>query len=174
MLTNLEAVHFEVETMLKLRAIAESFGQVYYFAPIKSFGRVFVVYNSTLDARRAKTDLHDTEFEDTTLRVYFGQVTHIHIDHQDDGMHCCRLQCPRRRSNPQAKQPVAYRNIDRPLEALPAPTRTGKELVDLASWFTPRGLVPDSRGPTKCLSPGRRSGQGLDRDGTARLPTAPT
>lgn len=75
MVTNLEAVHFEKETMLRLKAMAESFGQVYYFAPIKSFYRVFVVYHSTLDARRAKADLHDTQFEGTTLRVYFGQVT---------------------------------------------------------------------------------------------------
>ncbi|KAG0053961.1 carbohydrate-binding module 1 protein [Gryganskiella cystojenkinii] len=78
--TNLEADHFEKETMLKLKAKAESFGDVYYFAPIKSFYRVFVVYRSTFDAQRAKATLHNTEFEGTTLRVYFGQHTEINID----------------------------------------------------------------------------------------------
>lgn len=72
--TNLEAVHFEKETMLKLKALTETFGDVYYFAPIKTFYRVFVVYHSTFDAQRAKALLHNTAFESTTIRVYFGQV----------------------------------------------------------------------------------------------------
>ncbi|KAF9109714.1 carbohydrate-binding module 1 protein [Mortierella sp. AM989] len=79
-ITNLEAVHFEKETMLKLKAKAETFGEVYYFAPIKSFYRVFVVYHSTFDAQRAKALLHNTAFEDTTIRVYFGQHTEISVD----------------------------------------------------------------------------------------------
>ncbi|KAF9336510.1 carbohydrate-binding module 1 protein [Podila minutissima] len=78
--TNLEAVHFEKETMLKLKALAETFGDVYYFAPIKTFYRVFVVYHSTFDAQRAKALLHNTAFEGTTIRVYFGQHTEISID----------------------------------------------------------------------------------------------
>ncbi|KAF9023308.1 carbohydrate-binding module 1 protein [Haplosporangium bisporale] len=78
--TNLEAVHFEKETMLKLKALVETFGNVYYFAPIKSFYRVFVVYHSTFDAQRAKALLHNTAFEGTTIRVYFGQHTEISID----------------------------------------------------------------------------------------------
>ncbi|KAF9361151.1 carbohydrate-binding module 1 protein [Mortierella sp. AD094] len=78
--TNLEAVHFEKETMLKLKAKVESFGEVYYFAPIKSFYRVFVVYHSTFDAQRAKALLHNTAFEDVTIRVYFGQHTEISVD----------------------------------------------------------------------------------------------
>ncbi|KAF8979814.1 carbohydrate-binding module 1 protein [Entomortierella lignicola] len=79
-ITNLEAVHFEKETMLKLKAKAESFGEVYYFAPIKSFYRVFVVYHSTFDAQRAKEQLHNTAFEGTTIRVYYGQHTEISVD----------------------------------------------------------------------------------------------
>ncbi|KAG0209005.1 carbohydrate-binding module 1 protein [Mortierella sp. GBA30] len=85
--TNLEAVHFEKETMLKLKTIAESFGEVYYFAPIKSFYRVFVVFHSTMDAQRAKVQLHNTAFEDTTLRVYFGQHTEISIDPASHYLH---------------------------------------------------------------------------------------
>ncbi|KAF9913918.1 carbohydrate-binding module 1 protein [Lobosporangium transversale] len=80
MVTNLEAPHFEKETMLKLKAKVEEFGEVYYFAPIKSFYRVFVVYHSTFDAQRAKALLHNTTFEGTTIRVYFGQHTEISAD----------------------------------------------------------------------------------------------
>src|ERR1700743_1341695 len=36
-ITNLEVPHFEKETMLKLKAKAEFFGDIFYFAPIKSF-----------------------------------------------------------------------------------------------------------------------------------------
>jgi len=72
--TNLEAPDFEKEVMLQLKAKAEQFGEVYYFAPIKSFYRVFVVYHSAFDAQRAKALLHNTTFEGTTIRVYFGQV----------------------------------------------------------------------------------------------------
>ncbi|KAF9164425.1 carbohydrate-binding module 1 protein [Mortierella sp. AD011] len=79
-ITNLEAEHFEEETMLKLKAKVESFGEVYYFAPIKSFYRVFVVYHSTLDAEQTKAQLHNTTFEGTTIRVYFGQHTEISED----------------------------------------------------------------------------------------------
>ncbi|KAF9959083.1 carbohydrate-binding module 1 protein [Mortierella alpina] len=86
-ITNLEAPHFEKDTMLRLKASAESFGEVYYFAPIKSFYRVFVVYHSTFDAQRAKAQLHNTPFEDTTLRVYFGQHTEISIDPASHYLH---------------------------------------------------------------------------------------
>ncbi|KAF9975273.1 carbohydrate-binding module 1 protein [Modicella reniformis] len=79
-ITNLEAGHFAKEIMLRLKAKAEDFGQVYYFAPIKSFYRVFVVYHSTFDAQRAKALLHNTSFEGTTIRVYFGQHTEISDD----------------------------------------------------------------------------------------------
>ncbi|KAF9194867.1 carbohydrate-binding module 1 protein [Haplosporangium sp. Z 767] len=85
--TNLEAPHFEKETMLKLKARVETFGKVYYFAPIKSFYRVFVVYHSTFDAQRAKGLLHNTAFEDTTIRVYFGQHTEISIDPASHYLH---------------------------------------------------------------------------------------
>ncbi|KAG0369228.1 carbohydrate-binding module 1 protein [Gamsiella multidivaricata] len=78
--TNLDAPHFEKETMLRLKTKAESFGEVYYFAPIKSFYRVFIVYNSTADAQQAKAQLHTTEFEGAILRVYFGQHTEISHD----------------------------------------------------------------------------------------------
>ncbi|KAG0324581.1 hypothetical protein BGZ99_001645 [Dissophora globulifera] len=78
--TNLEAVHFEKDTMLRLKAKVETFGDVYYFAPIKSFYRVFVVYRSTFDAQQAKAVLHNTAFEGTSLRVYIGQHTEINLD----------------------------------------------------------------------------------------------
>jgi hypothetical protein len=74
-ITNLEVPHFEMETMLKLKEKAESFGEVFYFAPIKSFYRVFVVYKATADAQRAKSELHNTTFEGSTVRVYFGQAS---------------------------------------------------------------------------------------------------
>ncbi|KAF8933692.1 Calcipressin-domain-containing protein [Dissophora ornata] len=79
-ITNLEAHHFEKETMLELKAKAESFGEVYYFAPIKSFYRVFVVYSSTFDAQQAKAQLHNTAFGGITIRVYYGQHTEINHD----------------------------------------------------------------------------------------------
>ncbi|KAF9932282.1 hypothetical protein FBU30_008577 [Linnemannia zychae] len=79
-ITNLELPHFEKETMLKLKAMAESFGDIFYFAPIKSFYRVFVVYHDTFDAQCAKAQLHNTTFENTVLRVYFGQHTETVID----------------------------------------------------------------------------------------------
>ncbi|KAF9099671.1 hypothetical protein BGX29_006985 [Mortierella sp. GBA35] len=79
-ITNLEVPHFEKETMLKLKAKAESFGEIFYFAPIKSFYRVFVVYHATRDAQRAKALLHNTAFEGSTIRVYFGQHTEAVID----------------------------------------------------------------------------------------------
>ncbi|KAG0272446.1 carbohydrate-binding module 1 protein [Linnemannia exigua] len=67
-ITNLEVPHFEKETMLNLKAMAESFGNVFYFAPIKSFYRVFVVYKATADAQKAKAELHNTTFEGSTIR----------------------------------------------------------------------------------------------------------
>ncbi|KAF9356523.1 carbohydrate-binding module 1 protein [Mortierella sp. NVP85] len=79
-ITNLETPHFEKDVMLQLKAKAEQFGEVYYFAPIKSFYRVFVVYHSAFDAQRAKALLHNTTFEGTTIRVYFGQHTEISND----------------------------------------------------------------------------------------------
>ncbi|KAG0217551.1 carbohydrate-binding module 1 protein [Mortierella sp. GBA43] len=79
-ITNLQGPHFEKDVMLKLKAKAEEHGEVYYFAPIKSFYRVFVVYHSTFDAQRAKGVLHNSTFEDTTIRVYYGQNTVISDD----------------------------------------------------------------------------------------------
>ncbi|KAK5815682.1 Calcipressin-domain-containing protein [Linnemannia elongata] len=79
-ITNLEVPHFEKETMLTLKAKAESFGDIFYFAPIKSFYRVFVVYKATFDAQRAKAALHNTTFEGSIIRVYFGQHTETVID----------------------------------------------------------------------------------------------
>ncbi|KAF9910932.1 hypothetical protein EC991_005106 [Linnemannia zychae] len=79
-ITNLEVPHFEKETMLKLKAKAEAFGNIFYFAPIKSFYRVFVVYMATADAQRAKAELHNTTFEGSTIRVYFGQHTETVVD----------------------------------------------------------------------------------------------
>ncbi|KAF9539732.1 hypothetical protein EC957_005106 [Mortierella hygrophila] len=79
-ITNLEVPHFEKETMLKLKAKAETFGDIFYFAPIRSFYRVFVVYKATFDAQRAKAALHNTTFEGSTILVYFGQHTETVID----------------------------------------------------------------------------------------------
>jgi len=81
-ITHLETPHFESEAfMAKLKSKADEFGKVLYFAPIKSFLRVFVVYESTFDAQRAKSMLHNTVFEDDAhLRVYFGQHTDLTLD----------------------------------------------------------------------------------------------
>ncbi|KAK3825803.1 MAG: Calcipressin-domain-containing protein [Benniella sp.] len=79
--TNLENHHFEQASFLaNLRAQTETFGQLCFFSPIKSFHRVFVVYHSVFDAQRAKALLHNTRFQDTTLRVYFGQHTELNVD----------------------------------------------------------------------------------------------
>ncbi|KAF9432861.1 carbohydrate-binding module 1 protein [Entomortierella beljakovae] len=86
-ITNFEVKHFEEETMLLLKEKAEAFGQVYYFAPIKSFYRVFVVYHSTSDAQQAKASLHNTTFDDVSIRVYFGQHTEISEDPSDRYLH---------------------------------------------------------------------------------------
>ncbi|KAF9186121.1 hypothetical protein BGZ51_002246 [Haplosporangium sp. Z 767] len=78
--TNLENSHFDEAPLLRLRALAETFGKVCFFSPIKTFHRIFVVYHTVFDAQRAKTLLHNTRFEGTTLRVYFGQHTELSID----------------------------------------------------------------------------------------------
>ncbi|KAF9388454.1 hypothetical protein BGX21_000301 [Mortierella sp. AD011] len=85
--TNLENHHFDPSFLLKLRAQTETFGQVCYFSPIKTFHRVFVVYHSVLDAQRAKSLLHNSRFEDATLRVYFGQHTELSIDPEKYYLH---------------------------------------------------------------------------------------
>lgn len=72
-ITNLHSSHFEEAPLQALRTQADSFGQVCFFSPIKSFKRIFVVYHTTEDAIKAKS-LHSTRFQGTTLRVYFGQV----------------------------------------------------------------------------------------------------
>ncbi|KAF9408153.1 hypothetical protein BGZ94_002430 [Podila epigama] len=80
-ITNLEAHHFEAEPLAKLRTLVDTFGPVHFFSPIKSFHRVFVVYKSEFDAQRAKTLLHNTAFDSSTIiRVYFGQHTELTID----------------------------------------------------------------------------------------------
>ncbi|KAG0361936.1 hypothetical protein BGZ54_008852 [Gamsiella multidivaricata] len=86
-ITNLENHHFEPTLLLALRTQTEAFGQVCYFSPIKSFHRVFVVYHSVFDAQKAKAFLHSTRFEDTTLRVYFGQHTELSIDPEKYYLH---------------------------------------------------------------------------------------
>ncbi|CAO3573457.1 unnamed protein product [Mortierella alpina] len=78
-ITNLHSCHFEEASLQALRAQADSFGQVCFFSPIKSFKRIFVVYHTTEDSIKAKS-LHGTRFQGTTLRVYFGQHTELSID----------------------------------------------------------------------------------------------
>ncbi|KAG0207946.1 hypothetical protein BGX28_000959 [Mortierella sp. GBA30] len=78
-ITNLNNAHFEQAPLEALRAQAETFGQVCFFSPIKSFKRIFVVYRSIDEAKKAKS-LHNTLFKGTTLRVYFGQHTELSID----------------------------------------------------------------------------------------------
>ncbi|KAF9110447.1 hypothetical protein BGX27_006317 [Mortierella sp. AM989] len=85
--TNLENHHFEDSFLLKLRAQTETFGQVCFFSPIKTFHRVFVVYHSVFDAQRAKALLHNTPLLDSTLRVYFGQHTELSIDPEKYYLH---------------------------------------------------------------------------------------
>ncbi|KAF9361851.1 hypothetical protein BGX26_011075 [Mortierella sp. AD094] len=85
--TNLENHHFDQPFLLKLRAQTETFGQVCFFSPIKTFHRVFVVYHSVFDAQRAKSLLHNTRFQDATLRVYFGQHTELSIDPEKYYLH---------------------------------------------------------------------------------------
>ncbi|KAF9168413.1 hypothetical protein DFQ26_008363 [Actinomortierella ambigua] len=80
-ITHLETSHMEnADFIARLRLKSEEFGKVLYFAPIKSFLRVFVVYDSTFDAQRAKALMHNTAFEDANLRVYFGQHTDLTLE----------------------------------------------------------------------------------------------
>ncbi|KAI1321648.1 hypothetical protein EDD11_003128 [Mortierella claussenii] len=81
-ITDLDNHHFDEQStfLSSLRAQTELFGQVCFFSPIKSFHRVFVVYQSVFDAQRAKALLHNTRFQGITLRVYFGQHTELSID----------------------------------------------------------------------------------------------
>ncbi|KAF9556148.1 hypothetical protein EC968_008431 [Mortierella alpina] len=85
-ITNLHSCHFEEAPLQALRAQADSFGQVCFFSPIKSFKRIFVVYHTTEDAIKAKT-LHSTHFQGTILRVYFGQHTELSIDPEKYYLH---------------------------------------------------------------------------------------
>lgn len=90
-ITNLEPRHFEDtnhESLARLRTLAESFGQVCFFSPLRSFLRVFVVYSSVEDAQCAKSLLHNTKFYDgTILRVYFGQHTDLSMDPEKIYLH---------------------------------------------------------------------------------------
>ncbi|KAF8926835.1 hypothetical protein BGZ58_010893 [Dissophora ornata] len=86
-ITNLENHHFEETPLLSLRAQTETFGTICFFSPIKSFHRVFVVYESVFDAQRAKALLHCTRFEGTTIRVYFGQHTELSINPERHYLH---------------------------------------------------------------------------------------
>ncbi|KAF9975612.1 carbohydrate-binding module 1 protein [Actinomortierella ambigua] len=80
-ITHLETSHMEnTDFIARLRQKSDEFGKVLYFAPIKSFLRVFVVYESTFDAQRAKALMHNTAFEDANLRVYFGQHTDLTLE----------------------------------------------------------------------------------------------
>ena len=85
-ITNLHSSHFEEAPLQALRTQADSFGQVCFFSPIKSFKRIFVVYHTTEDAIKAKS-LHSTRFQGTTLRVYFGQHTELSIDPEKYYLH---------------------------------------------------------------------------------------
>ncbi|GJJ68727.1 hypothetical protein EMPS_01073 [Entomortierella parvispora] len=86
-LTNFEPSHFDnADFMNELRAKAASYGPICFFSPIRTFRRIFVVYESTFDAQRAKASLHNTLFVDsvtktrTPLRVYFGSHTELSMD----------------------------------------------------------------------------------------------
>ncbi|KAG0337103.1 hypothetical protein BG000_005833 [Podila horticola] len=79
-ITNLPTDLFEAAPIARLRAQVAALGQVHFFSPIKSFHRVFVVYESVIDAQRAKCLLHNTAFEGITIRVYYGQHTELTID----------------------------------------------------------------------------------------------
>lgn len=86
-LTNFEPSHFDNTDFLnQLRAKTASYGPICFFSPIRTFRRIFVVYESTFDAQRAKALLHNTIFEDsvtktrTPLRVYFGSHTELSMD----------------------------------------------------------------------------------------------
>ncbi|KAG0241553.1 Calcipressin-domain-containing protein [Mortierella sp. GBAus27b] len=111
-LTNLDNHHFEQPFLASLRAHTESFGQVCFFSPIKSFHRVFVVYHSVFDAQRAKALLHNSCFQGTTLRVYFGQHTELTIDPERHYLHLPgQIQANAEKSgllSPPGSPPVGY------------------------------------------------------------------
>ncbi|KAG0006921.1 hypothetical protein BGZ65_001761 [Modicella reniformis] len=112
-ITNLENHHFEQTSFLaNLRAQTETFGKVCFFSPIKSFHRVFVVYHSVFDAQRAKALLHNIRFQDTTLRVYFGQHTELTIDPEKYYLHLPgQIQASAEKSglpSPPGSPPVGY------------------------------------------------------------------
>ncbi|KAG0327330.1 hypothetical protein BG004_002788 [Podila humilis] len=79
-ITNLPTELFEAAPLALLRDQVSTFGTVHFYSPIKSFHRVFVVYTDVKDAQRAKQILHNTPFQGTNIRVYFGQHTELTID----------------------------------------------------------------------------------------------
>lgn len=174
-ITNLEVPHFEKETMLKLKTTAESFGDIFYFAPIKSFYRVFVVYKATFDAQRAKAALHNTTFEGSTIRVYFGQVSFLSLDSMSDMSVFHWSKTNESCSDVWLKSTIiAHGDGHRSCISLPAPPRARKELAHLSTRLTPNRMVPSPRRPSQLPAPGRRSRKGFARHGPACLPTPKT
>ncbi|KAG0056697.1 hypothetical protein BGZ83_003940 [Gryganskiella cystojenkinii] len=88
-LTNLEHHHFDSPEVLDaLRVRTAAFGPICFFSPIRTFRRIFVVYESTFDAQRAKAVLHNTPLDATTnLRVYFGSNTELSVDSEKYYLH---------------------------------------------------------------------------------------
>ncbi|KAI8361067.1 hypothetical protein B0O80DRAFT_149125 [Mortierella sp. GBAus27b] len=159
-ITNLQGPHFEKDVMLKLKAKAEEHGEVYYFAPIKSFYRVFVVYHSTFDAQRAKGVLHNSTFEDTTIRVYYGQVSlcplfvlWLLFGWMRSSASFCFAHKPTFLVIDLAD--LEYGDLGRPGSTISASSRAGEELAHLPSWLAACGMDPGPRRPTQLDAPGR-------------------
>ncbi|KAG0031739.1 hypothetical protein BGZ81_000680 [Podila clonocystis] len=123
-ITNLPTDLFEAAPIARLRAQVAALGQVHFFSPIKSFHRVFVVYESVIDAQRAKSLLHNTAFEGTTIRVYYGQHTELTIDPAKYYLHLPQLseQSPQDESqtyvSPPGSPPLSHTEADDDMEIL--------------------------------------------------------
>ncbi|KAG0033326.1 hypothetical protein BGZ82_006141 [Podila clonocystis] len=123
-ITNLPTDLFEAAPIARLRAQVAALGQVHFFSPIKSFHRVFVVYESVIDAQRAKSLLHNTAFEGTTIRVYYGQHTELTIDPAKYYLHLPQLseQSSQDESqtyvSPPGSPPLSHTEVDDDMEIL--------------------------------------------------------
>ncbi|KAF9387567.1 hypothetical protein CPC16_006977 [Podila verticillata] len=122
-ITNLPSDLFEAAPIARLRAQVAALGQVHFFSPIKSFHRVFVVYESVIDAQRAKCLLHNTAFEGTTIRVYYGQHTELTIDPAKYYLHLPQLsEQPQDESDsyvsPPGSPPLGHTKVDDEMEIL--------------------------------------------------------
>ncbi|KAF9580461.1 hypothetical protein BGW38_002893 [Lunasporangiospora selenospora] len=150
-ITNLENEHFEQQPLATLRARVEAFGQVCYFSPIKTFHRVFVVYDSVFDAQRAKALLHNTQLEGTTLRVYFGQHTELTINPEKYYLHLPGQESTEKGGliSPPGSPPLGHSDDDSEMAIIEEEFSLDSE--ETVTVVAPTPIVIETPAPTKAL-----------------------